>query len=85
MDLFLKRKITLILGSEFTIKYQLEPFGYKVGGVIKLQELPLPKLVSNYIAFNKSVPEHVIKQFYEEYKKLKMKDDFVAHKHTYLQ
>ena len=67
----LKRKIDLILGSEFTIKYQLEPFGYKVDDVIKLQKLPLPKLAGNYIAFNKSVAERVIKRFNKEYKKLK--------------
>ncbi|GAA59073.1 hypothetical protein P20652_0932 [Pseudoalteromonas sp. BSi20652] len=85
MDLFLKRKIDLILGSKFTIKYQLEPFGYKVDDVVKLQALPLPKLAGNYIAFNKSVPGHIIKRFNQEYKKLKMKDDFATYKHAYLQ
>lgn len=39
-----------------------------------MQELPLPKFAGNYIAFNKSVAERVIKRFYEEYIKLKMKD-----------
>lgn len=84
MDLFLKKKIDLILGSEFTIKYQLEPFGYKVSDVVRLQELPIPEVTGNYIAFNKSVPDHIIKRFNKEYKKLKMKDSFAVYKHRYI-
>jgi len=44
-----------------------------------VQELPLPKFAGNYIAFNKSVAERVIKRFNKEYKKLKMKDDYKAY------
>ena len=84
MNLFLKKKIDLILGSEFTIKYQLEPFGYKVSDVVRLQELPIPEVTGNYIAFNKSVPDHIIKRFNKEYKKLKMKDSFAVYKHRYI-
>ncbi|MBB1350894.1 transporter substrate-binding domain-containing protein [Pseudoalteromonas sp. SG45-3] len=83
MHLFLNSKIDLILGSEYTIGYQLSPFGYSEDDVVRLQELPLPEIAGNYIAFNKSVPNYIVERFNREFEKLKKKDNFSAYKKRY--
>lgn len=68
IELFISKRIDLILGSEHVIHNQLKRYGLSLNDVEKLQELSVTSdLKDNYLAFNKEVPEHIIYRFNEAY------------------
>lgn len=74
IELFISKRIDLILGSEHVIYNQLKRYGLYLNDVEKLQELIVSDdLKDNYLAFNKQVPEHIIHRFSEAYKTVTQK------------
>jgi polar amino acid transport system substrate-binding protein len=70
MRLFFKKRIDLIVGSDFTIGHQTRPFGFSRDDLVKLKQIHVNALEGNFIGFNKQVPPVIIKRFNETYAKL---------------
>lgn len=71
IELFIKKRLDLIIGSEQVVNNQLKAYGLSLSNVEQLYELPVPpSLKDNYLAFNKQVPLEVTKRFEIAYNKL---------------
>lgn len=83
LNLFFKKKIDLIFGSELTLDYQLQQFGYGDKKVVKLVELPMDSTQGNYLVLNKSMPKELVQQFKTQLIKLQMIDNFDTYRDRY--
>ncbi|ASM51794.1 polar amino acid transport system substrate-binding protein [Pseudoalteromonas espejiana DSM 9414] len=71
IELFIKSRLDLIMGSEQVVNNQLKAYGLSLNNVEQLYELPVPpSLRDNYLAFNKQVPLEITKRFEIAYNKL---------------
>ncbi|TMP54869.1 ABC transporter substrate-binding protein [Pseudoalteromonas sp. S1612] len=84
MRLFFKKRIDLIIGSDFTIGHQTEPFGYSRDDVVKLKQIHVDELKGNYIGFNKAASPVVVERFNQALKQLKAESEYKPYINRYV-
>ena len=70
INLFLKNKVELIVGSELSFRYLLMQYGHYGQEVVKLVELPLERTQGNFLALNKDIPDEVLSKLQASYDRL---------------
>jgi len=84
MRLFFKKRIDLIIGSDFTIGHQTEPFGYSRDDLVKLKQIHVDELKGNYIGFNKAASPVVVERFNQALKQLKAESEYKPYINRYV-
>ena len=84
MRLFFKKRIDLIIGSDFTIGHQTEPFGYSRDDLVKLKQIHVNELKGNYIGFNKAASPVVVERFNQALKQLKAESEYKPYINRYV-
>ncbi|MFY8282482.1 substrate-binding periplasmic protein [Pseudoalteromonas sp. SSMSWG5] len=70
INLFLKNKVELIVGSELSFRYLLMQYGHYGQEVVKLVELPLERTQGNFLALNKDIPDEILSKLQTSYDRL---------------
>ncbi|WP_404343407.1 substrate-binding periplasmic protein [Pseudoalteromonas mariniglutinosa] len=83
INLFFKNKLDLIIGSELSLYYQLQQYGYSSENVVRLLELPLSTPTGNYLALNKQMPAELVARLQIAFAKLVAEGALEQHKNTY--
>lgn len=76
MRLFFKKRIDLIIGSDFTLEHQTHPFGYSRDDLVKLEQIHVNELKGNFIGFNKAVSPIISERFNRALEQLKLETGF---------
>lgn len=76
MPLFFKKRLDLIIGSDFTIGYQTKPFGYSKSDLVKLKQIHEEELKGNFIGFNKAAPPAIVKRFNQALEQLRAESGY---------
>ena len=84
MRLFFKKRIDLIIGSDFTIGHQTEPFGYSRDDLVKLKQIHVDELKGNYIGFNKAASPVIVERFNQALKQLKAESEYKPYINRYV-
>ena len=84
MRLFFKKRIDLIIGSDFTIDHQTEPFGYSRDDLVKLKQIHVDEIKGNYIGFNKATSPVVVERFNQALKQLKAESEYKPYINRYV-
>lgn len=82
--LFFKKRIDLIIGSDFTIDYQIEPFGYSRDDLVRLEQIHVDELKGNFIGFNKAASPAIVTRFNQALQQLKAKSGFKPYIQRYI-